>query len=35
MDPLDQDLMKAVRVAEVLTGKDRHCRKYTRYFRNI
>ncbi len=32
-DPLDTDLMAAVTVAEVLVGKDRHCRKYTRAFR--
>jgi 5-methyltetrahydrofolate--homocysteine methyltransferase len=34
MDPLDQELMDAVKVAKVLVGKDRHCRKYTRAFRN-
>ena len=33
MDPLDQDLMGAVKTAEVLVGKDRHCRRYTRAFR--
>ena len=33
MDPLDQQMMAAVRTAEVLVGKDRHCRRYTRAFR--
>ena len=33
-DPLNKDLMDAVKTAEVLVGKDRHCRKYTRAFRN-
>lgn len=33
MDPLDQQMMTAVRTAEVLVGKDRHCRRYTRAFR--
>lgn len=33
MDPLDREMMAAVRTAEVLTGKDRHCRRYTRAFR--
>jgi cobalamin-dependent methionine synthase I len=33
MDPLDQTMMTAVRSAEVLVGKDRHCRRYTRAFR--
>lgn len=32
-DPLDQKLMTAIRCAEVLTGKDRHCRRYTRTMR--
>lgn len=32
-DPLDTELMSAVKEAEVLMGKDRHCRKYTRAFR--
>jgi 5-methyltetrahydrofolate--homocysteine methyltransferase len=32
-DPLNSELMAAVKVAEVLVGKDRHCRKYTRAFR--
>ena len=34
IDPLDEDLMAAVRTGEVLAGKDRHCRRYTRHFRN-
>jgi 5-methyltetrahydrofolate corrinoid/iron sulfur protein methyltransferase len=33
-DPLNKDLMDAVKTAEVLAGKDRHCRRYTRAFRN-
>lgn len=33
-NPLNKDLMDAVKTAEVLAGKDRHCRKYTRAFRN-
>ena len=33
MDPSDQQMMAAVRTAEVLVGKDRHCRRYTRVFR--
>jgi len=33
MDPLDQTMMTAVRTAEVLVGKDRHCRRYTRALR--
>ncbi len=33
MDPLDQQIVGAVRTAEVLAGKDRHCRRYTRAFR--
>jgi 5-methyltetrahydrofolate--homocysteine methyltransferase len=32
-DPLDEELMAAIKTAEVLIGKDRHCRKYTRAFR--
>ncbi|MDO9528933.1 MAG: dihydropteroate synthase, partial [Syntrophales bacterium] len=32
-DPLNKDLMDAVKTAEVLAGKDRHCRRYTRAFR--
>lgn len=32
-DPLNENLMDAVKTAEVLAGKDRHCRRYTRAFR--
>lgn len=34
MDPLNRDLMLAIRAAEALTGKDRFCRRYMRSFRN-
>ncbi len=34
MDPLDKELMGAVKTAEVLIGEDRHCRRYSRAFRN-
>jgi 5-methyltetrahydrofolate--homocysteine methyltransferase len=33
VDPLEGDLLGEVRAAEVLVGKDRHCRRYTRAFR--
>ena len=33
MDPLVEEQMKAIRAGEVLIGKDRHCRRYTRAFR--
>jgi cobalamin-dependent methionine synthase I len=33
MDPLNDDLMLAVRTGEALTGKDRFCRRYMRVFR--
>ena len=33
MDPLDDRITRAVRTAEVLAGKDRYCRRYTRSFR--
>jgi len=33
VDPLDGDIMAEVKTAEVLAGKDRHCRRYTRAFR--
>lgn len=33
MDPLDKELMDAVKTAYVLLGKDRHCRGYIRAFR--
>jgi cobalamin-dependent methionine synthase I len=32
-DPLDDELMLAVKTANVLLGRDRHCRKYVRTFR--
>ncbi|UCH06873.1 MAG: dihydropteroate synthase [Deltaproteobacteria bacterium] len=34
VDPLNDDIMGEVRTAEVLVGKDRHCRRYTRAFRD-
>ncbi len=34
VDPLDETLMSAVRAGNVLTGKDRYCRRYIRAFRN-
>lgn len=33
IDPLDHEISAAVKTAEVLVGRDRHCRKYTRAFR--
>ena len=33
IDPLDQPLTAAIKTGEVLAGKDRHCRRYTRAFR--
>jgi 5-methyltetrahydrofolate--homocysteine methyltransferase len=33
IDPLDEELMAAVKTGEVLVGRDRHCRRYTRAFR--
>ena len=33
IDPLDNEISQAVKAAEVLVGRDRHCRKYTRAFR--
>jgi 5-methyltetrahydrofolate--homocysteine methyltransferase len=33
MDPLVEEQMNTVRAGEVLIGKDRHCRRYTRAFR--
>lgn len=33
MDPLNKHMMDAVKEAEALAGKDRHCRRYTRAFR--
>ncbi|MEA2109307.1 MAG: dihydropteroate synthase [Pseudomonadota bacterium] len=34
VDPLDEELMAAVKTGEALVGKDRHCRRYMRAFRN-
>jgi 5-methyltetrahydrofolate--homocysteine methyltransferase len=33
VDPLDHEISAAVKTAEVLVGRDRHCRKYMRTFR--
>jgi cobalamin-dependent methionine synthase I len=33
VDPLEHDIMGEIRTAEVLVGKDRHCRRYTRALR--
>jgi cobalamin-dependent methionine synthase I len=33
VDPLEHDIMGEIRTAEVLVGKDRHCRRYTRAVR--
>ncbi|ADH87150.1 dihydropteroate synthase [Desulfurivibrio alkaliphilus] len=33
LNVLDQELMGAIRAAEVLVGKDKRCRKYARFFR--
>jgi 5-methyltetrahydrofolate--homocysteine methyltransferase len=33
-DPLDQELMTAIKTAQVLLGRDRHCRRYVKAFRN-
>ncbi len=33
VDPLDEELMAAVKTGEVLAGRDRHCRRYMRAFR--
>ncbi len=32
-DPMDEELMIALTTANVLVGRDRHCRKYIRTFR--
>ncbi len=32
-DPRDEEIIKAVRVAEALAGKDRHCRRYIKAYR--
>ena len=34
IDPLDEEILTAVKTARVLVGKDRHCRGFTRAFRN-
>jgi cobalamin-dependent methionine synthase I len=33
VDPMEDEISTAVKSAEVLVGRDRHCRKYTRAFR--
>lgn len=33
LNVLDRELLGAIRAAEVLVGKDKHCRRYTRFFR--
>jgi len=33
VDPLDEELMAAIKTGEVLAGKDRYCRRYMRAFR--
>lgn len=33
VDPLNAKIMTSVKAGEVILGKDRHCRKYTRAFR--
>jgi len=33
VDPLDEEILNAVRTAEALAGRDRHCRRYLRAFR--
>jgi 5-methyltetrahydrofolate--homocysteine methyltransferase len=33
IDPMEDEISAAVKTAEVLAGRDRHCRKYTRAFR--
>jgi cobalamin-dependent methionine synthase I len=33
LNVLDEELIGAIKTAETLAGKDRHCRRYTRYFR--
>ena len=32
-DPLDAEFMSAVKTAEVLVGRDKRCKRYTRQFR--
>jgi hypothetical protein len=31
---LDEQLMGAIRTAEAIVGRDRHCRKYAKFWRN-
>lgn len=33
IDPMDNEISAAIKTAELLVGRDRHCRKYTRAFR--
>jgi cobalamin-dependent methionine synthase I len=33
LNVLDEELMGAIKTAEALVGRDRHCRRYTRFFR--
>jgi cobalamin-dependent methionine synthase I len=35
IDPLDSAVMLAMRAAETVMGRDRHCRRYTRTMRNL
>jgi 5-methyltetrahydrofolate--homocysteine methyltransferase len=35
MNVLDKELVGAAKTAEAVMGKDRHCRKYARFWRNI
>jgi 5-methyltetrahydrofolate--homocysteine methyltransferase len=33
LDPLDRDLMAALRAAQLVLGRDRYCLEYTRAYR--
>lgn len=33
IDPMDNEISAAIKTAELLVGRDKHCRKYTRAFR--
>jgi 5-methyltetrahydrofolate--homocysteine methyltransferase len=33
VNPLDQSITAAIKAAEVILGRDRHCRRYTRAHR--
>jgi 5-methyltetrahydrofolate--homocysteine methyltransferase len=33
IDPMEEEISAAVKTAELLVGRDRHCRKYTKAFR--